>query len=274
MGNNDTLHAQAQREAHFFDNLYAEAGERFREKRYSIPEELVRQIVSPEPRPLIDREYASSLIGGLAGKKVLDYGAGDGWNTICLAKAKARVWAIDISEVGIDLTKRMAAANDVSDLVTAEVQDCYKTRFETDAFDVIYGGGIIHHLDISEAGKELSRILRPDGVAVFCEPIRESNITDYIKAVVLFITRRKPQDVTADEDVLTLEKIRLLRRWFKVVKYRQFIVFSSATALVRLRIVKRLLLWIDYLLIKWIPGFARLGRSVVIELREPIKADM
>jgi SAM-dependent methyltransferase len=152
------------------------------------------------------------------------------------------------------------------------VQDCYRTRFEADKFDVIYGGGIIHHLDIAEAGKELNRILHPSGVAVFCEPIRESKITDHIKAVVLFITGRKPQGVTEDEDVLTLEKIHLFRRWFKVVRYRQFIVLSAATAIVPNKTVQRFLLWADSLLMKWVPGFARLGRSVVIELREPIKA--
>lgn len=59
-------------------------------------------------------------------------------------------------------------------------------------FDIVYGGGVLHHLDIEAVGKELSRILHPDGVAVFLEPIRETRVMDFIKKAVLFIIRRKP----------------------------------------------------------------------------------
>lgn len=268
---NLTFQQQSEREARFFDELYSEAGNRFNRQNYSIPEELVRQIVTPSAKPLIDREYASSLIGTLEGKDVLDYGAGDGWNTICLAKAGARVWAIDISTAGVELIRKMAKANNVSESVTADVRNCYETGFSPDSFDVIYGGGILHHLDMAAAANELSRILRPDGIGVFVEPIRETYITDYIKALVLFVTRRKPAAVTEDEQVLTLRTIETLKQSFRVVRCKQFIVLSAASALITFRRARRLLLWLDYLLMTLVPGFSRLGRSVVIEVRQPIK---
>lgn len=265
------LSQQAKKEAEFFDKEYADADKRHRLEKYLVPDKLIRQVTNPSSLPLIDREYACSLLGDLEGKKLLDYGAGDGWNTVCFAKAQAKVWAIDISEKGIELTKQKCIANGVSEFVTAEVQDCYKTRFQTNMFDIIYGGGILHHLDIEAAGKELSRILHPDGIAVFYEPIRETKIMDLIKAIVLRFMKRKPSEETEDEAPMTRKRIGLLEPYFRVINCRQFVVLTTASLLINSRILKWFLLWADYLLIKYFPGFDKLGRVVVIELRQPIK---
>ena len=262
---------QAKEEAIFFDKVYSDANKRHRMQNYLLPDELIRQVTHPNSCPLIDREYACSLLGSLEGKKLLDYAAGDGWNAVCFAKAKAKVWAIDISKKGIKLTKKKAAANRVGEFITAEVQDCYNTQFQANMFDIIYGGGILHHLDIKTAGEELCRILRPDGVAVFYEPIRETKIMDIIKAIVLYCTKKKPSEETEDESPLTTEKINLLKPYFRIIKLRYFNVLTSAIPLINSKILKQFLLRADYLLIKYFPGFDRLGRAVVIELREPAK---
>ena len=39
--------------------------------------------------------------------------------------------------------------------------------FADNSFDLICGTGILHHLDIHAAFHEISRTLRPDGIAVF-----------------------------------------------------------------------------------------------------------
>lgn len=265
------LFEESKKEADFFDKEYVEADRRHSLENYKIPERIIQEIINPTSPNLIPREYAASLLGCLEDKKILDYGAGDGWNAVCLAKAKARVWAIDISEKGIELTKKKAVANGVSKFVTAEVRNCYRTDFPSNMFDIIYGGGVLHHLDIEAVGKELSRILQPDGVAVFLEPIRETRIMDIIKKVVLFVARRKALEVTEDEAPLTSKRISLLKPYFKIINYKYFNVLSSANVLIKSEFLKSLLLWTDYLLIKYIPGFKRLGRAVVIELWQPIK---
>ena len=269
--NTDVLLEEAKKEAEFFDKEYADADKEHQLQNYLIPEKLIYQVTNPKSNPLIEREYAMSLLGSLEGKNLLDYGAGDGWNTICFAIAKAKVWAIDVSEKGIELTKKKAKANNVSELVIAEVQDCYKTKFPNNMFDVIYGGGILHHLDIAAVGEELSRILHPDGVAVFCEPIRETKIMDVIKKMVLYLLNKKPSEITEDETPLREERIALLKPYFKVVKYRYFEVLSSVNLLISSEKLQMFLLWLDYLLMKLIPGFKKLGRGIVIELRKPVK---
>lgn len=159
----------------------------------------------------------------------------------------------------------------MNNLVTAEVQDCYKTLFESNKFDIIFGGGILHHLDIESVGKELNRILHIDGAAVFWEPIRETRIMDIIKKIVLFILNRKPSEETEDESPLSQKKINLLKPYFKIVNIRYFNVLSSAGLLINSKALNSFLLWLDHLLIKYVPGFKKLGRAVVIELRQPNK---
>lgn len=269
--NNEDLINQANKESEYFNKVYADMDEEHRINNYIVPEKFINQVINPKDSSLTGSDYAYSLLGKLEGKSLLDYGAGDGWNTICFAKAKAKVWAIEISEKGVDLIRKKIKANGVSDFVVADVQNCYNTQFESNKFDIIYGGGILHHLDVKTVALEISRILRPEGIAVFIEPIRETKIMDIIKSMVLKVTKRKADETTENETPLTSERIYSLRNNFKVVNYRYFEVLSSANKLINSERLNRLLLWADYVLMRFIPGFKKLGRTVVIELREPIK---
>ena len=259
------------KEANFFDHVYEAADRRQEKRNYLIPDYIVNQFVHPHGQNLIPTEYMASLLGNLQGKKVLDYGAGDGWLTICYAKAGARVWAIDISRRGIDLVRKKAVANGVDALVSAEVRDCYHTSYKDDMFDVVCGVGILHHLDIKTAVMEICRILKPDGIAVFYEPIRDAKIMDFIKKVVLSILRKKPSDSTENESPINMAKIESIMPCFGIVAYRYFNVLGSASRLITNEALKSFLYLMDYFLIKCIPGFKKLGMGIVIELRNPIK---
>jgi 2-polyprenyl-3-methyl-5-hydroxy-6-metoxy-1,4-benzoquinol methylase len=267
----ESLTEHAKREANYFDKAYSVADTNQKASGYIVPQRFIKHVTNPRTKPLSDREYSMSILGTIEGKKLLDYGAGDGWNTICFAKAKAKVWAIDMSEKGIELIKKKAIANDVSNLVSAEVQDCYKTQFPTNMFDVIYGSGILHHLELEAAGREISRILNPDGVAVFYEPIRENRIMEFIKAFVLRITKIQCSEETEDEIPLNAKKIMSFNKHFDYVRYRQFNVVTTASKFLKSDFIKSNLFLIDALLMKIIPGFKKLGMAAVIELRQPKK---
>jgi SAM-dependent methyltransferase len=43
--------------------------------------------------------------------------------------------------------------------------------FEPHSFDLVCGSGIIHHLDVDAAARELHRVVKPGGSAVFLEPM-------------------------------------------------------------------------------------------------------
>ncbi len=265
------LDREARHEAEYFDKLYESFDEEHGREKYIVPERIINKVVSPRMASIDAYERAYSLLGPLKGKLLLDYGAGDGWNTICFAKAGARVWAIDISQKGVDLVHKKSRANGVSHLVNAEVRNCYDTGFEDNAFDLVFGGGILHHLDVESAGREIQRILKPGGTAVFYEPIRESAIMDVVKAMVMRMTRTRPSDETEDEVPLTGKRIDVLRSYFCDVDYLYYEVLSSANALISSERIKKIILAIDYGMIRAIPGYKKLGRSVVIKLGNPVK---
>lgn len=271
MSKKSDLLVQAQKEADFFDKLYEDTDLKHSQQNYIIPDQIIRQFTKPAFPYTNMTECAVSFLGELKNKRLLDYGAGDGWTAISFAKAGADVFAIDISERGIDLIRKKASANGVQGSVKAEVRDCYNTGFKSDEFDIVFAGGVLHHLEIESAGKELCRILKPNGIAVFTEPIRETKIMDTIKKVVLFVLRKRASEVTENEEPLNLEKIKLLSKYFKNINLKYFDVLASADGLISSKRVQSALLKLDYILINYLPGFKKLARAVVIEAKEPIK---
>ena len=55
--------------------------------------------------------------------------------------------------------------------INYQVQNCEKTTLPSKSFDLIYGSGILHHLDLSKCLLELNRLLRANGVIIFMEPL-------------------------------------------------------------------------------------------------------
>ena len=51
------------------------------------------------------------------------------------------------------------------------VENCEKTKFEDNTFDIVYGTGILHHLNFDICLRELQRILKPRGSFLFIEPL-------------------------------------------------------------------------------------------------------
>src|SRR5689334_7058566 len=124
-------------------------------------------------RPALDQ------LGPLAGKDVLDFGCGHGMAAVVLARRGARVTAFDLSEGYLSEAARRAAANAVRlDLVQADGE---RLPFADASFDRVWGNAVLHHLDLAVAGRELFRVLRPGGVAVFCEPWGENPLLGWAR---------------------------------------------------------------------------------------------
>ncbi|HEV2974689.1 MAG TPA: class I SAM-dependent methyltransferase [Solirubrobacteraceae bacterium] len=107
-----------------------------------------------------------------AGKTVLDYGCGPGYLTTSLFERGAEhVTGIDVSEGEVEQARESAAANGFAKRSRFVAGDAHATGFDKDSFDLIVGQAIIHHLDVEVSLRELRRILRPGGRAVFLEPL-------------------------------------------------------------------------------------------------------
>jgi SAM-dependent methyltransferase len=111
---------------------------------------------------------ALGRLGPLVGKRVLDFGCGHGMASTVLAREGAQVVAFDLSSGYVHETHVRAAANGV--IVQTLVADGARLPFADQVFDAIWGVAILHHLPLAQAAREIRRVLRPGGTAVFCEP--------------------------------------------------------------------------------------------------------
>lgn len=127
------------------------------------------------------REWGAKRLGSVRGCRVLDLGCGAGEEAVYLAKMGADVTAIDISTVGVRLTKERARANDVADRVTATVMTCDPTDFESETFDVVHGFGILHHIGLRRGLLEVRRVLKTRGRGLFFEHMGNSPLIESLR---------------------------------------------------------------------------------------------
>jgi SAM-dependent methyltransferase len=98
----------------------------------------------------------------------LELGAGTGYFSLNLLQAGVITDATctDISQGMVDTLA--ANAQRLGLQVDARVADAEALPFDDDSFDLVLGHAVLHHLpDLDQAWREILRVLRPGGVAVF-----------------------------------------------------------------------------------------------------------
>lgn len=165
--------------------------------------------------------YRRLVFREVAGTDVLEYGCGINSDGIALAGAGARVTGIDISPVAIEKSRRAAIEAGVEGNVTYHVMDAETLEFPDGSFDRICGVGIIHHLDMERALREIRRVLRPGGRAVFHEPLGHNPLINRYR-------RRTPDIRTPDEHPLLRADLAMIAEGFSRATYRYFHLTSLA----------------------------------------------
>jgi SAM-dependent methyltransferase len=205
-------------------------------------------------RPAMDR------LGDVRGQRVLDYGCGHGMAAVVLARRGADVTAFDLSPGYLREAARRALVNGVQcQLVQADGE---RLPFTDGAFDRVWGNAILHHLDMERAGRELYRVLRPGGVAVFCEPWGENPLLNWARRRLPYAGKGR----TPDEQPLCRRHFRVLKKIFAAVEVRGFQLLSMARRVVRWRrLVGALDAW-DALLLARVPALQQFCRYAVLTL--------
>jgi SAM-dependent methyltransferase len=131
----------------------------------------IRRYERPREDTVFPLEYAFHLLGQVENRKVIDLGCGDGANTVILASLGARVFSVDISKENLDLTGRRAVANKVDGRVTLLHSDAMALPIEAAAVDAILCSELLHQVDPIKTARQIRRVLKPGGVAIFDEAI-------------------------------------------------------------------------------------------------------
>lgn len=197
-------------------------------RRYTRARQLVDRAIGEFTRaPEMHRHYDPR------GKKVLDYGCGNGYLSVQLLERGAQhVTGIDISESQLEHARREVEAGGFADRARFLVTDAHATGFPDGAFDLIVGVGILHHLDVERALREVKRILAPGGRAVFLEPLAHNPLLRLGRAIT-------PSARTEDEHPFTEDDWRLCASIFPGLRHHELELLSIALMPVNLVLPRR-----------------------------------
>ena len=194
--------------------------------------------------------------------RILEVGCGTGEYTYRVASRlpNAKIIGLDISKnVILFAEKRCVRYKNVEFLN----KSAYKTNFRKNTFDAVFGFYILHHLDITSFRKELYKILKKEGVALFYEPNILNPIVYLIKSNKYL---KKMVGDTPDEWAINPLKIRGIFKGFDVVRLKTTEFYPPF-----LFLPDRLKIFLDKILSSIfgkIPIINLMGGSVLICLRK------
>ncbi len=111
-----------------------------------------------------ERPATMSLLGAVAGRRVLEVGCGPGVLTAWLVDQGAAVTAMDVSPAMLELARQ--SVGDKADLVVADLAAALP--FGPSRFDLVVASLVLHYVrDWVAALRELRRVLSQDGAVVF-----------------------------------------------------------------------------------------------------------
>ena len=203
--------------------------------------------------------------GNLEGKAVLDYGCGTGSFSCELARRGAIVTGIDISPALVAIAGRSAAA--AGRQPDFRAMDCIRTEFADARFDLVFGNGILHHLELEPALLEVHRILKPGGKAFFVEPLAGHPL-------VAILRRATPGARSADERPLAYGDIPAAGGGFTRAGHREYFLLSVLAAPLNLvsrraaKVVTRLLSRLDQVCFTVLPPTRRFAWITLLKFEK------
>lgn len=145
---------------------------------------------------------------------ILDYGCGNGNSLKKVVEYNPKkISGIDISEVSIQKAKDFFHNKKFN--LDLSVDNCEQTKFKENTFDLVYGTGILHHLDMSLCLREIDRILKPNGKLLFIEPLGTNPFINFYRKLT-------PKSRSDDEHPLLNYDFNLIQSKFKNVKIKYY----------------------------------------------------
>jgi ubiquinone/menaquinone biosynthesis C-methylase UbiE len=200
----------------------------------------------------------------IIGKKVLEYGCATGDISVLWAKKGANVTGIDISEQAIYQAKQKAKKENLH--INFIVANAENTGLNDKEFDIIIGNGIIHHLDLNNAYRELSRLIKNNGKIILLEPLGHNPFINLYRLLT-------PAMRTKNEHPLKMKDLKLLNNYFDYINIKYFNLFTLFAVPFRkytyFDMLYTFLSLFDEFLLNTFPFLKKYFWMVVIELSNP-----
>lgn len=203
------------------------------------------------------------------GKQVLDYGCGDAPFSFLVASHGARVTGIDISDVSVENCKKIAREKGLEANTNFRVMDCEKLEFPDNYFDIVFVAGVLHHLDLENAFRELSRVVKPDGYVIAYEALAHNPLIHLYR---LLTPHLRTEYET--HHILKIDSLKKAKKYFNEVEASFFHLLVLLAVPFRnlpgFNVLLRFLETMDYFLLK-IPFINRQAWMMVFILSNPKK---
>lgn len=160
-----------------------------------------------------ENRWIAERLGDVRGLTVLELGAGLGEASVWFARRGATVIATDLSGGMLRVAREVGRRHDAT-ILPAQM-DGATLAVPDGSVDIVYGANVLHHVDTATALREVHRVLRPGGRAVFWDPVRYNPVINVYR-------RMADQVRSEDEHPLGREELALMRRTFARVEVRFF----------------------------------------------------
>lgn len=223
------------------------------------------------PSVLASYEFLYKIAAPLCeGKKVLDYGCGNGVHSGFLAKHAAEVVGIDLSEGALTVAReKYPSTSSGADKIQFLKMDCEALDFPNGSFDVVFDGGTFSSLDFKKAISEITRVLKPEGVLCGIETFGHNPLAN-LKRTYNKMTGKRTS--WAASHIVTQKELAILKQYFENVEVFYFHLLSLfAFPFLGLhggRFVLRFLEGVDRVILR-IPFLQKYAFKVVFMCRNP-----
>ena len=173
-------------------------------------------------------------------KKIVEFGAGLGRDTIFFAKNSFNVEALDYSPTAIKIINKKVIQHKLSNLVSTKIFDVRKKLpFEDNSVEACFSHMLycmaLSNSDLDNLNNEILRILKPGGINIYT--VRHVKDGDYKNGIhvgenlyendgfiVHFFSKEKIKDLSKGFDILDIESFEegsFPRKLFKVIQKKK-----------------------------------------------------
>jgi 2-polyprenyl-3-methyl-5-hydroxy-6-metoxy-1,4-benzoquinol methylase len=226
----------------------------------------------PSPRRRFNKEFRFRIMGPLAGKRILDVGCGSGLNAVQFAKLGATVTGIDLSSGELEIARRSAELNGVSDRAGFICSPIEIADVPDDSFDIVWVDAVLHHVldELELVLKRLVRWVKPGGLLVFAEPV---NLCEPLRRLRKMIPAVAANGTPGERPLVPAE-LELVLRHLDGPRLRHYMLFGRLDRFILTnhkyerspwprRVLSNSIALLDYALLS-IPGIRRLAGACVV----------